>query len=732
MQKVCAFLLFLIVFAPAAFSQNLTWKTFASGSGIFFTIRSDGTLWASGGDYLGDGSVGSRPTPIQVGTDTGWASVACGTFHTVALKKDSTLWAWGDNAYGSLGDGTNTPRTSPVQIGASKWRSVVALLNTTIAIRKDRTLWGWGIGNVGNGPYDPHFSPVQIGAESNWVSLAAGAYHILAIKSDGTLWGWGYNGYGEAGPDGTSPAQIGTDKDWVDIYGGDYVSLGLKINGTLWAWGYNGYGQLGDGTTVNKSSPVQVGTSNQWRMIGGGDGFSMGVQSDGTLWAWGQNNKGQLGDGTTTQHNEPVQIGGHDNPQQISRGGFNFYGALLSADGKTFCFTGENYGQFGNGVERSTAYSYECQNNYCLNYTLPVASFVQVIPVGGVGNRVDFQGSCNLVSSITPSGANPVAGNIADSVWIEPSVPTTASGQPYVQRHYGITPSQNGTTATATITLYYSQADFTAYNTVPNHGPDLPIDAADITNNKANVRIYKRSGTSNNGTGLFDTYSETTAGIVPTSVEWNNSVNAWAVTFDVAGFSGFFLASASFSPLPLTLVDFSAHLQAADGVLNWRTANEQGVATFEVERSMDGRNFAKTNSLAATNASAGNIYTFTDKNIVALGAPVVYYRLKMVDNDGTFRYSRILPVNISRRKALVMLYPNPARETTSLQVASAKKEMLRYSIVDATGRTLASGSINVVEGSNVFTIETSSLSAGTYTLMVKGSETLTQVKFVKK
>ena len=53
---------------------------------------------------------------MQIGSDTNWLSIAAGGAHTIALKSDGTLWAWGWNAYGQLGDGTNTDRWSPVQI----------------------------------------------------------------------------------------------------------------------------------------------------------------------------------------------------------------------------------------------------------------------------------------------------------------------------------------------------------------------------------------------------------------------------------------------------------------------------------------------------------------------------------------------------------------------------------------------------------------------------------------
>ena len=63
-----------------------------------------------------------------MGTLTDWASVSgsLSTHHVLALKTDGTLWAWGDNTHGELGDGTVISRSSPVQIGVlTTWLSVL-------------------------------------------------------------------------------------------------------------------------------------------------------------------------------------------------------------------------------------------------------------------------------------------------------------------------------------------------------------------------------------------------------------------------------------------------------------------------------------------------------------------------------------------------------------------------------------------------------------------------------
>ena len=72
-----------------------------------------------------------------MGTATNWATVAAGNYHSVAVKADGTLWAWGRNFYGQVGDaGPRIDRFSPVQVGAgTDWDTVTASGDSTVALR---------------------------------------------------------------------------------------------------------------------------------------------------------------------------------------------------------------------------------------------------------------------------------------------------------------------------------------------------------------------------------------------------------------------------------------------------------------------------------------------------------------------------------------------------------------------------------------------------------------------
>jgi len=108
--------------------------------------------------------------------------------------------------------------------------------------------------------------------------------------------------------------------------------------------------------------------------------------------------------------------------------------------------------------------------------------------------------------------------------------------------------------------------------------------------------------------------------------------------------------------LPVELITFEGESRYAEAYLIWTTANEVNSAYFEVEHSLDGRAFASIGKVAAQGESSTlQFYDFTHE-LPAKG--VNYYRLKQVDNDGSFEYSRIVALSFS--KAAVEVYPNPA------------------------------------------------------------------------
>ena len=266
---------------------------------------------------LGLGDTVNRSSPTQVGSLTTWATLSIsGGPRGIAIKTDGTLWSWGVNNSGQLGLGNTTNYSSPKQVGAlTNWLTVANGYYSTLAIKTDGTLWAWGDnakGQLGLGNTTSYSSPKQVGALTAWSKISCGQDNTMAIKTNGTLWAWGNNAVGMLGVGNTtnysSPVQVGALTNWLNV-ASVYASIATKTDGTLWTWGFNTFGQLGNGNTTNYSSPVQVGALTNWSKVGTNAYSCFSIKNDGTLWSWGYNANGALGLGNTTSYSSPKQVG---------------------------------------------------------------------------------------------------------------------------------------------------------------------------------------------------------------------------------------------------------------------------------------------------------------------------------------------------------------------------------------------------------------------------------------
>ena len=226
-----------------------TWSSSAGktclGNYTSYAIRTNGTLWSWGRDFIGNlghnqgGTYPSYPasksSPTQIGTNTNWNQMLhCDVHATSATKTDGTLWSWGYNGDGQLGlnEATGNNRSSPTQVPGTNWSRVFMMNACQIATKTDGTLWAWGNNTYGQLAQNTDGNPTRL----------------------------------------SSPTQIGTETTWTHgSLEGIWNAGGFckKTDGTLWCWGINTAGQLGLNSRVNYSSPVQVTAySDAWLKYG--------------------------------------------------------------------------------------------------------------------------------------------------------------------------------------------------------------------------------------------------------------------------------------------------------------------------------------------------------------------------------------------------------------------------------------------------------------------------------
>jgi Secretion system C-terminal sorting domain len=168
--------------------------------------------------------------------------------------------------------------------------------------------------------------------------------------------------------------------------------------------------------------------------------------------------------------------------------------------------------------------------------------------------------------------------------------------------------------------------------------------------------------------------------------------------------------------LPVTLTNFTARWNNNTVELQWMITNEINLKSFDLEYSTDGITFLKLTSL---NYHSGILeYNYTHLTPVQKN----FYRLKMIDIDGRFFYSKILSVqkNTSGSKA-VLMYPNPAYSDLTMQVTTTvQNEKLAVEIIDNSGRVVINKLFVLPSGLNYLLIDgIDRLPASLYMVKVK-------------
>ena len=311
----------------------------------------------------------------------------------------------------------------------------------------------------------------------------------------------------------------------------------------------------------------------------------------------------------------------------------------------------------------------------------------------------------NIMAEIYANGNN--LGTVTSSFYKNAGSIRIANTTHYLDRNMTITP-QTQPSSTVKIRLYLSKAELDA----------LIADGASSVTAIGNLKILKNNDPCSNA------LTEATTEIVPTYAEAHGA-NGYMLQGDITSFSSFYFAANNFT-LPLDLLSFTGQLQNNNSVLlNWKTENEINTSHFVVERSADGIRFNGIGNVTANgrnNTSGSFNYSFTDNDAINQSSQRLYYRLKMVDIDGNFKYSSIVSVSFPIVTGKLSIAPNPVLTEMKVTIASEADGRVQWKLTDNVGRVIQNGSEYVRKGvGNNFTIDMNRLPAGTYNLNVTGA-----------
>jgi hypothetical protein len=187
----------------------------------------------------------------------------------------------------------------------------------------------------------------------------------------------------------------------------------------------------------------------------------------------------------------------------------------------------------------------------------------------------------------------------------------------------------------------------------------------------------------------------------------------------------------SASALPVTLEYFKGEKSGKLVHLSWKTATEQNIQLFDVERSNNGINFSSIGTVAATNNATGSIYTFDDKNY---SGSVIYYRLKQVDQDGSYKYSSVVTIqNETARENVVAILNNPFTDKFDIAITTPAQSKVVVNLLDITGKLLYTKTVTTLNNSlTTVSPDTKKLAAGMYLVQVNINGNTIIKKVIKK
>lgn len=326
---------------PKALVTTLDFSTVSAGdsSACGISLSGRALCWGKGiHGEIGNGSAANRGTPAIVTTALNFSSISVGGAHACALTTSNAAYCWGSDSLGQLGDARRINSTTPIPVsgggGIATFSSISAGYRHSCAVASDGTGFCWGdnaFGQLGDGTQGPSDTPVQVAGGFRFNSISAGGDHSCGITTAGTAVCWGSNESGQLGTGGvggisatpvavsggltfsrisastgtlttTPPDSLGVSHRYKE---GSGHTCALTTAGAIFCWGDDGDLQLGRGPFSGGANGVSPTPS---RVIGGelpgtvtfvsvstGSRHSCGVGSDGAAYCWGSNVFGALG-----------------------------------------------------------------------------------------------------------------------------------------------------------------------------------------------------------------------------------------------------------------------------------------------------------------------------------------------------------------------------------------------------------------------------------------------------
>lgn len=288
-----------------------------------------------------------------------------------------------------------------------------------------------------------------------------------------------------------------------------------------------------------------------------------------------------------------------------------------------------------------------------------------------------------------------------------------------------------GLTVGQSYTLYFCAACFGTGSGICNNSPATPSVTVGST-----TQLYTIPMVASTWVGCSLPFVATASTMV---LEAKHS-STFGPYYAYAGVDGFSLTTPCGGVLlPIKLLSFNAFAQENYTTkINWQTTEEIDSDHFVLERSEDGQYFYPIYTIdAAGNSDELLTYNYIDKELPVkngIKGGDFYYRLKQVDINGSFNYSRIQVASFASEKVdILKIYPNPVMATLNIEfILGPNTEEQSIQIINGIGQVVMKKELNGTTGFNTYQIDVHDLAKGTYMLQFQTEAGNYQRKFVKK
>jgi alpha-tubulin suppressor-like RCC1 family protein len=313
-------------------------------------------------------------------------SVAAGEGHTCGVTTSHLAYCWGGNIRGALGDGTQTPRSSPTLVkGGLRFRQISGGQYHSCGVTTVNLAYCWGEnedGQLGDGTHQNFkLKPVAVTGGRLFRQVSAGYYHTCGVTTDDRVFCWGSNWHGQLG-NGTSntevvataPMAVAGSLRFRGVSSAAFHSCGVTTDNRAYCWGGDQWGQVGDGAGSDtcglpgfllacRTRPTRVAGGHLFRQVDAGGGLgpgeggvggtdggrTCGVTTDNRAFCWGDGSHGQNGDGTQSLRSAPRAVVGGHLFRSVSAG--LWHTCALTMEDLAYCWGWNLIGQLGDGTK---------------------------------------------------------------------------------------------------------------------------------------------------------------------------------------------------------------------------------------------------------------------------------------------------------------------------------------------------------------------------------------------